>query len=227
MTNYFENVHYLQDVMAVVVANKDKLSDGEFLKQYGFAWDLYKDKQIGKHGKYIKEAEITSIQFMEAIKVLCELEKVRVYRGGKRDKDVTLNIRYSVKPYGVNVSGDTKLVKDELKTMGFRWNNVTKEWWNTFKSPPTIPELPKSVKVDTEPEKPKKVKKTQTQTAEKPKAAKGPKATQPPVKKTGKPKLEGPVYLEGKDKETAIIDFKAKVEAKRAARKRREGTLHA
>lgn len=203
-TEYFTGIKYLQDVHATVIKHKDRIDDPVFQAEYYAAYSAHQDKQIGKFGPYTKATEVTADEFLGAIRTLLALEKVRVYRGGKRDKDVTLNIRYSVRPYGVNVSGDTRLVKNELKAMGFRWNASTLEWWNAFKVAPALPELPKAVKV---------------------KQAKAEPVKEPTVAKAkAKAKVKAK-KLKGAEAEAAMDAFNAKSAAKKVAANRRKNYI--
>lgn len=217
--NYFEKVNTIQGVHETVIKNLKLIGNSEFLEQYYSAYEKNKTHQIGQYGKYEKEIGTSADEFIDGIKRLLALENIRIYENGKRLPDVKLSIRYSVRPYGVNVSGDTKLVREYLRGMKYRWNSSTCEWWHAFKVAPEVVELPKSLKLTkpVEVEKPKAEKKT--------KVIKLSEKKQEKVKKAEKPKLEKPVAItDPKEKARIFAENKEKIKARKESRDRNAKT---
>lgn len=234
--NLFETAKTLQDVRGILILNLDKLDNKAFIKDFRTAYTALRSKQEGKYGPYTQQAEVDADGYIKIATTIRDLTRIRVGRS-------KIKLGVAFKLGGVNLSGDTKLIRDILKTMGFRWNPKTLEWYNSFTTMPTIPDIPKSVKaepVKPKAEKPKKAEPVKTKAPTMEDLAKliesGNKedavkmltgmlaATQPAVKKTGKPKLAEPRKLEGEEKAKAMAEFKAKAAAKRASRERNART---
>lgn len=217
--NFFENCKTIQDVHETVVNNLKELGKSEFMSQYYEAYEKNKEKQIGKYGKYKKPAELSADEFIEGIQRLLNLTKIRKYVNGKREGNIELTLRYSVKPWGVNVSGDTMLVREYLRGMKFHWNANTMEWWHNYKTMPEAVELPKSIKIakPVETVKPKESKKA--------KVVKLADKKSENAKTSGKPKLEKPVAItDPKEKARIFAENKAKVKARKESRERNATT---
>ena len=223
-TEYFGAVKTVQDVRGVIIGNLNKLDDPGFIKEFKKAYNAHRSDQQGKYGRYQSKAAVTADGYIKIATAIHALTQIKVGRS-------KIKLTVAFKLGGVNLSGDTKLIRGELKAMGFRWNPKTLEWYNSFATMPTIPEIPKSVKTETvkskkaETEKPNKGEPTKEK-AEKPKteSTKVAKADpkQPETRKTGKPTLAKPRKLEGDEKEKAMAEFNEKVAAVRAMRERRK-----
>ena len=183
-TEYFATAKNLPQVREVAVLNLDKIEDPDFIKAFIKAYNANRDKQVSKYGNYKAKASVTANGYLKICHVIKSLTEIKVGR-----RKIKLNIMF--KMGGINLSGETKLIRDVLKALGFRWNHVTEEWYNSFAVMPKIPTIPESVKPVLE-------------------------ATQPSVKKTGKPKLAKARKLEGNEAKDAKAQFAEKAKAKKA-----------
>lgn len=223
MKNYFESIKTLQGVMAMTTVNRDKLNDGQFQDQFKEAWNKWRTSQVGKYGYYTAEPSVSPEFFLGVIDTVNKLERLPIYVDGKKKGKVALKIKYAKskrKSWGLSISGDTKIIRQHLKDMGFWWDKDSEAWWCYFKAEKPLPDVGKSVKIKTEPkaEEQPKAEKPKTKAKDKPKKTDAKKAEDIPIPAEGR-------KLKGKEAEKAKAEFKAKATAKRASKERAKATL--
>lgn len=208
-TEYFTNVETLNDVRATLVNNMDKIEDAEFLAKFEKFYNKYRSVREGKYGRYNGKCLVTAKQYIKAVRAVRDLTKIRLV-GEDKTVPIKLTVRFHMG--GINLKGDTKIIREVLLALKYKWNPKTEEWYNGYSVMTPIVAIPETITVKTQ--KAKKAKVT----------VPGPKATQPPVKKTGKPKLAEPRKLTGKEAEKAMAEFKARKQVKKERRERIQKT---
>ena len=142
-TEYFATVKTLNDVHEIVVNNLDKLEDADFLKQYKKAYNAHREDRVGKYGRYTTKAKVTADGFIKAVKAIKAITDIRV---GSR----AIKLDISFVKGGINLHGETKLIKSTLKEMGLSWNPKTECWYGAFYDTlPNFVAIPERVKAET------------------------------------------------------------------------------
>ena len=191
---YFENVKNLPDVREVLILNLDKLDDEGFIKAFKKAYNANRDKMVSKYGAYRAKCAVTPDGYIKIARAIKAITEIKVGR-----RKIKINVTFKLG--GINLSGETKAIREVLRSNGFmKWNHTTAEWYNNFNVMPKIPTIPEKVEPVLE-------------------------ATQEPVKKSGKPKLAKARKVEGKEAEAIMAEYKAKVAVRRASRERTKNTL--
>ena len=132
---YFEGVTYLQDARRILVNNLEKLNNKKFVEEFIEVYNAHICIQTGQYGAYEKKAEVTAEQYLEIARFIKALTDIRIGRA-------KIHLGISFKKGGINIHGDTMIIRSILKDAKFKWNPGTQEWYNVFRVMVELPEVP-------------------------------------------------------------------------------------
>ena len=132
----FENCTLLNEVRELAITNLKKVDDPEFVKAFTKAYNTNRCNQVSKYGKYSRKADVTASGYLKIAKWVKAVTEIK-----------GIKVKVAFKLGGVNLSGDTKPIRDLLKSAGFSWNHKTSEWYNQFGVMAKLPAVPEAVEL--------------------------------------------------------------------------------